>query len=312
MEKNTMRKASVLLILFLCMACYLQCTNEIEGTVYKLYYLGGQSNMDGYGYVNELPAELNSTVEGVMIYHGNSAPDGGEVDGRGIWTDLQPGHGVGFKSDGIENTYSERHGVELTFAKRLLELDPDSKIAILKYSRGGTSIDAEAAGSAGCWEPDFTEANGINQYDHFLSAVEKALSVVDIDGDGKADKLIPSGLIWMQGESDAYFTEEIALRYEANLTKLMGLIRTAFKTENVPVVIGRISDSGDDADGEMMEYCEIVRKAQMDFVNKDINASLVTETDEYGYSDSWHYDTMGFIEFGKRFAEAVFNLQKNR
>ena len=33
-----------------------------------------------------------------------------------------------------------------------------------------------------------------------------------IDGDGPDDKLVPSGVVWMQGESDADVTEEIAER----------------------------------------------------------------------------------------------------
>jgi hypothetical protein len=83
-----------------------QCRRGAEREVYRLYFLGGQSNMDGYGFISELPEGLNTTVSGVWIFHGNSASDGGEVDGRGLWTALCPGHGVGFQSDGIVNTYS--------------------------------------------------------------------------------------------------------------------------------------------------------------------------------------------------------------
>ncbi len=76
---------------------------------YRLYYLGGQSNMDGYGYVKDLPEDLNVELPSVMIFHGNTSPDGQPVDGRGLWTALKPGHGVGFRSDGSENQYSQRY-----------------------------------------------------------------------------------------------------------------------------------------------------------------------------------------------------------
>jgi lysophospholipase L1-like esterase len=46
-----------------------------EAATYDLYYLGGQSNMDGYGRVEELPEVLRGPVDGVMILHGNSAPE---------------------------------------------------------------------------------------------------------------------------------------------------------------------------------------------------------------------------------------------
>ena len=284
--------------------------SPLAGKTFKLYYLGGQSNMDGYGYVKELPAALQGPVEGVMIFHGNSAPDGADVDGRGIWSELRPGHGVGFTSDGQTNTYSARFGVEVTFARRLREIDPDSHVAIIKYSRGGTSIDVDAAGNFGCWDPDYGAGNGVNQYDHFLATVRRALSVTDIDKDGEADVLIPAGILWMQGESDACHSEAIANRYEAGLKRLMDLIRAALRVDDLPVAVGRISDSGRDDDGKVWDYGQIVRAAQARFVHTDTAAALVTTTDSYGYSDTWHYDTAGFIDLGKQFADALASIGK--
>ena len=279
-------------------------------TVYKVYFLGGQSNMDGYGYVTELPESLRQPVHGVMIFHGNPAPDGGEVDGRGIWAELQPGHGVGFSSDGTTNAYSERFGVELTFARRLEELDPGAHIALIKYSRGGTSIDAAAAGGAGSWDETYHDHTGINQYDHFLATLRNAAAVDDIDGDGTPDLLVPAGIVWMQGESDGAHTEAIARRYEANLANLMKLIRAALRVDDLPVVIGRISDSGQDDDGKVWNYGDIIRAAEAAFVEKDGHAALVATTDAYQYSDPWHYDSQGYIDLGRRFAEAMAELAR--
>jgi acetyl esterase/lipase len=284
----------------------------VEARVYNLYYLGGQSNMDGHGQISELPDDLNKPVKGVMIFHGNTAPDGGDVDGRGIWAELQPGHGGGFKSDGISNKYSKKIGVELTFAHRLLELEPNSHIAIIKYSRGGTSIDTSAARKFGSWDPDYNAKSGVNQYDHFLATVKNALSISDIDGDGEPDKLVPTGILWMQGESDAANKIIAAQKYEANLKRLMNLIRAALRLDDLPVVIGRISDSGqDETDGKVWNHGDIVRQAQKSFVEKDANAALVTSTDNYGYSDKWHYDTKGYLDLGKEFSQAIFSLQND-
>ena len=283
-----------------------------QAKVYKLYYLGGQSNMDGYGRVNELPGELNRPVQGVMIFHGNTSPDGTAQDGRGVWTPLRPGHGAGFRSDGKANVYADRFGVELTFARTLRKLNPEANIALIKYSRGGTSIDASAAGTFGCWEPDFRGGkgvgSGVNQYDHFLATIRHALAVRDIDGDGEDDTLIPAGILWMQGESDAAHGEAVARRYEANLKRLMDLLRAALRTDDLPVVIGRISDSGQDGDGKVWDHGETVRAAQAAFVDRDGNAALVKSTDGYAYSDRWHYDTAGFIDLGRQFATAMAEL----
>lgn len=278
-----------------------------EAKVYQLYYLGGQSNMDGYGTVEELPGELNKLVKGVMIFQGNTLPDGGDVGGKGLWSELRPGHGRGFSSDGRSNAYSERFGVELTFARRLQELGV-TDIALIKYSRGGTSIDIAAAGNFGCWDPDYNDKTGVNQYDHFLAAVRNALAVADIDGDGEADQLVPAGIIWMQGESDAN-DQEVARRYQANLKRLIDLIRAALRTDDLPVVIGRISDSGQDDDGKVWDQGDVVRRGQQDFVEEDGAAALVTSTDGYDFSDKWHYDTKGYIDLGRKFAEAAHRLR---
>ena len=77
----------------------------------------------------------------------------------------------------------------------------------------------------GSWEADFVggpqQYSGINQYDNFLSTLKNAFAERDIDGDGTSDTLIPAGILWMQGESDAA-TAAVAGRYERNLKRLDG------------------------------------------------------------------------------------------
>lgn len=271
---------------------------------FYVYYLGGQSNMDGYGFVKELPEDLQGEVPRVWIFHGNAGTDGSPADGRGKWSPLKPGHGRNFRSDGKTNQYSDRFGVELTFARRLQQIYPKRNIALIKYSRGGTSISAEAGAAKrfGCWDPDWQggsgDGKGINQFDHFLATLKHARADEDIDNDGQKDRLIPAGILWMQGESDAG-SKEVAQQYQENLTELMGEIRRAFGGQNVRIVIGRITD------WKVWTHGEIVRKAQADFVEQDSNAALVTSTDNYENSDRWHYDTAGYIDLGKQFADAV-------
>ena len=276
---------------------------------YDLYYLGGQSNMDGYGKNNELPGMLNTIQKGVYIFHGNTAKDMTDDGGEGIWAELRPGHGRGFKFENGKNVYSERFGVEISFAKYIKEKNPEANIAIIKYSKGGTSIAINASRKFGCWHPDFNVGNGINQYDHFLATVRNALSVDDIDGDGEKDRLIPKGIIWMQGESDAGHTKATALQYKKNLKQLMDLIRAAFRVDDLPVVVGRISDSGRDS-VPVWDYGQIVREQQEEYVKDDANAALVNTTDNYGYSDKYHYDSQGYIDLGRQFAKAVLKLNK--
>jgi len=303
-------RQQVLVILILILLPSIGICQQIEKDTIKVFYLGGQSNMDGYGYNSDLPDSLKTEFKNVWIYHGNPVPDEKENGGLGNWDVLKPGHGAGFSSDSINNNLSNRFGIELSFAKKLQELYPNEKIALIKYSRGGSSIDSLAAGQFGSWEADYKGANGINQYDNFLSTIKKALNINDIDSDGREDCLIPYGIIWMQGESDAAYTEEIANRYYINLKRLMDLIRASLRMDDLPVVIGKISDSWNNKDGKVWEYGELVQYAQEKYTKTDNNAAIVRSTRYYKYSDPWHYDSNGYIDLGVKFAETVYRLNK--
>lgn len=280
---------------------------------FDVIFLGGQSNMEGFGYVKELPAELGPEIPGCYIFHTHASLDQQPVRGVGRWSPLKPGHGVGFTSDGITNSYSDRFGVELSVAVELRRLRPDRKIAIIKYARNGSSIHQGAASSWGCWEPDFLAATGeqrnINQYDHFLATIRHATTNADVDQDGTIDTLNPIGILWMQGESDAMHSVEIAEQYSANLKRLMDLMRAALREDDLPVVIGRISDSGIKDNKRIWTHGEIVRARQAEFVDNDPAARFVTTTDTYGYSDPYHYDSAGYIDLGREFAKKLHELQ---
>ena len=169
---------------------------------YHLYFLGGQSNMVGFGYNNELPADLNKAVPNTRIFLGDPQNDFQPAEGNGLWPTLTPGFGTGARSDGESVATSNRFGPELAFAAHLQELRPGEHIAIIKYAKGGTSLDARQS-RWGTWDPHDTRAGGpnkdqnpgINQYDHALATIFNALRTEDIDNDGEPDTLIPAGIV---------------------------------------------------------------------------------------------------------------------
>lgn len=278
---------------------------------YHVYVLAGQSNMDGYGSVKDVPADMRGPVEGVRIFHSPMLKDGQPATGRGVWSALRAGHGKDFAFDGKANKLGSRFGAELTFAQRIRELRPDQNVALVKYSRGGTSIalDASARKRFGAWDPDYQDGEGINQYDHFLATLRNATAVRDIDGDGEDDTLVPAGILWMQGESDAQEPGPAA-RYEANLKRLMDLMRAAMRVDDLPVVIGRISDSFKGGK-RVWQHGPTVRAGMAAFVANDPASALVTSTDAYGYSDPWHYNSAGYLDLGKRFADALHGINRD-
>lgn len=284
-------------------------TTEPQATSYKLYYLGGQSNMEGFGYVAELPGKAAIASADAVIYTGQMALDNETHGGVGVWQSLQPGFGTGFRTDGSANQLSDRFGPELLFGQTMTKRVPGKKIAIIKYALGGSGL-AQGVGY-GNWHPDFSEGAGLNQYDHALKTMRNALAHRDVDGDGVADRLVPSGIVWMQGEADAFDSQAVADEYRANIERLMGLLRAALRVDDLPLVIGKITDSGMADDGTVMDYIGTVQQAQQDFVSSDPCAAYVTVTDDLGYlDDGWHYDTDGFVRLGTAFADAMIELEQ--
>ena len=293
-----------LICISLLIICCTSVDNHQKPDIWKVYFLGGQSNMDGYGYNNKLPDTLKGIIPSAMIFDGNRINDNNPGGGIGIWSPMKAGHGVGFKTDGQSNILSDRFGPELSFASTLAT--KGARIAIIKYSYGGTALFAGAG--YGNWEPDFDHNN---HYDNALTTIRNAYAVTDINNDGRPDKLVPAGIIWMQGEADAQFSQASADAYHDNLKRLMDLLRGALRKDDLPVVIGKINDSHMTPDGGPTQpYIATVHAAQKDFTDNDPCATLVTETETYMFSsDVWHYDSDGYIRMGKAFAKAVTMLE---
>jgi hypothetical protein len=76
-------KKIVIIILVLCLLPSITIGQQVAKDTIRVYYFGGQSNMDGYGYNSGLPDSLNVEFENVWIFHGNPAPDENPTGGSG-------------------------------------------------------------------------------------------------------------------------------------------------------------------------------------------------------------------------------------
>ena len=297
--------------MLILMSCAGPKPDQPKSKHYDVYILAGQSNMDGLGFVSDLPDTLKTTLEMVPIYSPNRTEDEAETNEMGHWESLRPGHGFGYGIDSSGSMYSDRFGIELTFARRMLELDPNQPIALFKYAKSGASIHPDA-NVYGSWLPDYKKGNGINQWDHFLFHFKRAMAVKDIDGDGVDDVLRPAGILWLQGESDASHTSAIAESYLENLTRLMDAMRMEAGNPDLPIVISRISESNMGENGILLTYGSIVQSAQATFADNDQNASFIDPPAGHGWVDPWHYDSQTYIDLGKHFADAMFSLKNQR
>ncbi len=289
-----------------------------KAETYKLYFLAGQSNMVGVGFINELPKKYNHISENVMIFRGNPGDDNKPVHklrgiaAMGVWGKLRPGYAGGSMSDGKNSYLGERFGPELSFGQTLEKLYPNQKIAIIKYARGGSSLynmpKRKGKPKRNNWDQ---RAEGINQYDYALKTIRNAFAISDIDGDGERDTLIPAGIIWMQGESDSGDIR-IAKAYEENLHHLMGLLRAALHRDDLPIIIGMTTNAITKQGKPKRKNGHVVKNEQRAFAKNDVCAHLVEETDTYKMRpDLAHYSSEGYIKMGIAFAKAVYMLEKS-
>ena len=84
-------KKTLVVISVLCVSPFIGNSQTKAKDTIRLFYLGGQSNMDGYGYNKELPKSLKGNFKDVWIFHGNPVPDENPTGGQGEWDILKPG-----------------------------------------------------------------------------------------------------------------------------------------------------------------------------------------------------------------------------
>jgi hypothetical protein len=229
----------------------------------KVFLLSGQSNMVGWSSNSGLPSELQQSRPDIQIYCG------------GGWTYLRPGLGGSI----------DCFGPEITLCRDIIDAHPSEDIVFVKYAISGTSL----------WN-DWRATDGV-QYINFMNAVDNALLSVS------EPEIV--GMLWMQGESDAYpphSTLEHAQEYQQNLTNFIQHVRTDLGIPDLPIVIGRISQSS------VWTWGDIVRQAQVNVSQTVPNTAIFTTDDLPLQSDNMHYNANGTMTLGRRFADAINDM----
>jgi hypothetical protein len=238
-------------------------TSICQAGTTKVFLLAGQSNMVGWCSNSGLPPELQQPRPDIQIYWG------------GVWTYLRPGLGG-------DSSY---FGPEITLCRDIVDAQAGEDIVFVKYAVSGTSL----------WN-DWRATDGV-QYISFMNAVDNALLSVS------EPEIV--GMLWMQGESDAYpphSTLEHAQEYQQNLTNFIQHVRTDLGIPDLPVVIGRISQSS------VWTWRDIVRQAQVNVSQTVPNTAIFTTDDLPLLTDNMHYNASGTATLGRRFAGAANTL----
>ena len=280
--------------------------------IIKVYLEGGQSNADGRGLTNGLPASLLQPQADVPLYYyltGGAANGDGTL---GTLTTLRPG----CSALGGGTTF----GPELTFGRTLANYFAVTNhvatnnvlVAILKYAHGGTAL-------ATAWAANGTASTNGDGADYviFQRVVSAGLARLAAAYPGATLEL--DGMIWVQGESDIDLGAGASAAYGTNLTRFIRDLRLTYATNqpygtNLPFFLSRISKNqtvySTTSDPDYPNYL-LLRAGQAAVAATVTNAFLLDiDGSQFTTLTPWsgpglHFDTAGQQAMGTAFAQAV-------
>ncbi len=241
----------------------------------KLFLLGGQSNMDGCGRGEELPAMFRSHPKNVVTWDNQ----------KKLWVELT--------KDSMATARRQQFGPEMAFAHRLAKTYPNHTIAISKTSAGGTKLHTQ-------WVP------GKGMYQRFIRNFRNAIAHLKEAG----LEYEVSGMLWMQGESDSE-TVEMAGAYEENLKLLIADVRKQTGNARLPFVMGRISSSLLKKTPWNFDQAETVQEAQEAVAGQDGNVHIINTDKLSTRKDNTHFDTKAQLTLGGQMAGIMIRVLAN-
>lgn len=247
-----------------------------NGETVKVVILSGQSNASGCSMAKYLSNKRNYDNVFVNLHeHTNGRRTNGFVS-------VIPDYGC----DG--GYFGPEYGMANLFSTTY----PDEKVMIIKYTRSG-----------GCLQGQFLPSDE-DVYPRLISFVQDSLETL------KALNYNPEivGFCWMQGESDAAVSEEMANAYHDNMVTFVTALRTdiqadlkIFDAAIADIDLWRrpgvVNNAKKQLSSELANYCFI-----------DTNAEgLTTAHEPWLLPDIAHYDSSSEVKLGKLFAQAVID-----
>ena len=229
----------------------------------EVFLLLGQSNMLGLGKIETLDNNLLNLPANVDFYIKDQK--------------------MTFK----EKTFRPKYfGPEITFSKLISTHFPRrANIVIVKFGVGGRSIR--------CWDQNWRNSAATcgkgDRYNELMSYIRQFMN---------NQKFKFSGIVWMQGETDAQ-REELARTYGENLQSLILKFRKDLNTPNLPFIFG-ITERFN-APLQNHPFLEQVQNGQ-NIVSKKMRCVKSTLTADLSSHDG-HIDSKGLLELGNRFAK---------
>ncbi|OAI56393.1 hypothetical protein AYO49_00790 [Verrucomicrobiaceae bacterium SCGC AG-212-N21] len=178
-------------------------------------------------------------------------------------------------------------GIGMSFAREMADADSKITIGLIPCAVGGTPLERWQKGG-----------------DLYQQAVVRAKAAMQ-HGTLK-------GILWHQGENDAG-KEDTARSYSARLAQMIKDLRAELGAGEVPFVAGKLGDflARESKDGKP-NYWPVVNEQLAELPKRVPQTAVVDSTGLKHKGDGVHFDTASLREFGKRYAEAMVQLQRTR
>ncbi|WP_242121034.1 sialate O-acetylesterase [Aestuariivivens sediminicola] len=280
-----------ILIIISCAVVINSCTSERSNAI-DVFLIGGQSNATGQGYMKNIPTtfKIDTTV---LFYYSKW------LGGHGQPMTWQPLCQASETPD--------KFGVELSLGSKLQQLYPDRKCAIIKHALSGSNLYEQ-------WHPGENNQDTLHfgeEYEKFIHTVQRGIKELKNEGYQPTIR----AMFWQQGEADARDIAGIenATHYGSRLKRFIQRVREQLEVENMLFIYGYVIPE------PLPRFTgrEEVRHAQkmVDQNSGDVlsvNRAFVVHTDDLPLrrdepdsplpNDVVHFNTLGILELGERFA----------
>ena len=181
----------------------------------------------------------------------------------------------------FEWRYRSGVGLAASFADEVANRDGE-KVGLIPCADGGTMLSQ--------WMP------GELLYDHAVMQTKLAMRTSHL-----------SGILWHQGESDCR-SDFSAEKYKEDFIKMITSLKNDVGMPDIPVIIGELSHSYGEQHG-MGELPEILNGAFYEIAKETPNCAVVSSEGLNMKADGLHFDSASLRIFGRRYANAYFDLQ---
>lgn len=239
-----------------------------------VYIVAGQSN--ALGIATGLPEDVPNRFETISIYQeGGALESNPDCCSKVLPVQMGMGH------------LSNMFGLEMGMALRLQRTGP---AALIKCAFAGTAL-------FDFWKAPHGGSPAGYGFTSLVKTVQNGLKAYRRTGYSP----VVSGIAWMQGESDADKTPEIAENYLTELTRFFDTLKTALSLPDLNIAVGEIYPRS-----PLLPFKDRVIQAQRMFAERYGNTSFIeTEDLPVNPEDAYHWYGKEEITLGVRLADAL-------